>query len=148
MSKIGYGLTKKELREVVKSVLDKADEDREADNLPAEAKLFKDNMPSSCWVYRFQKRWPVLSSRVPEKLGHQRTYITRETILKDLKIFLQNEHGIDAETFFSSDNASRIFNLDESGFPLAGTSGKLQVFATRGTKKSSKLSQIPRNTTD
>ena len=137
MSQIGYALTRKELRETVKSVLDKAEEDRAADNLPAEPRLFKDNLPSTCWVYRFQKRWPIMSSRLPEKLGYQRTYVTRDKILNwfhDLKNFLQKEHGIDAATFCTPENGSRILNLDESGFPLAGTNGRLQVFAARGTK--------------
>lgn len=37
------------------------------------------------------------------------------------------EHNIAVAEFFVDENAPRVFNCDESGFPLAGTSGKLKV---------------------
>ena len=40
------------------------------------------------------------------------------------------EHGIDAEHFLTQENANRVFNLDESGFPLGG-SNKLKVIDER-----------------
>ena len=42
--------------------------------------------------------------------------------------------GIIASEFLTSENSARIFNLDESGFPLAGTNGKLRVLTDRGAK--------------
>ena len=50
-----------------------------------------------------------------------------------MKAFLLSEHKIDAEDFLSEHNAHRVFNLDESGFPLQGNS-RLKVIAGRGTK--------------
>ena len=49
-------------------------------------------------------------------------------------VFLKDEHNIDAEQFFSDANSKRIFNLDESGFPLGGTNGKLKVITELGAK--------------
>ena len=79
---------------------------------------------------------------MPEKLGHQRTYITKEKIVQwfeELETFLRNEHGIDAKTFFSEANAERVFNLDESGFPLSGTNGRLKIITAKGTKNVYKI---------
>ena len=47
---------------------------------------------------------------------------------------METEHTINAKEFLSDENKSRIFNLDESGFPLAGTNGKLKIISARGVK--------------
>ena len=58
----------------------------------------------------------------------------------DLEEFLKEEHGLDASYSFSNEtNNDRIFNLDESGFHLQGTSGKVQVFTLKGTKNVHRL---------
>ena len=49
-----------------------------------------------------------------------------------LKDFLAKEHNLNANEFLATENSSRIFNLDESGFPLQGTNGKLKVIAGKG----------------
>ena len=54
--------------------------------------------------------------------------------------FLQNEHGIIAAEFFTPENGSRIFNLDESGFPLQGTNQLLQVIVEKGVKNVYRIS--------
>ena len=77
------------------------------------------------WVTRFIGRHPEISPRTPQNLGFRRTHITEQRIrewFNTLADFLKSEHGIEAETFFTVENASRVFNLDESGFPLQGTS--------------------------
>ena len=82
-------------------------------------------------------RYPELSSRTPEKFGYIRTYITEGQIRKwfeNLVTFLREEQGINAANFFCEDNANRIFNLDESGFPLAGTNGRLKIITAKGAK--------------
>ena len=136
MAKIGYGLSKKEIAPLIKEGLDKAERE-DPDNYNEANRCFKDNLPSITWVYRFLSRHPELSSRTPEKLGYQRTYITEGQIRKwfeNLIAFLQEEHGINAATFFSQCNANRIYNLDESGFPLAGTNGRLKIITAKGAK--------------
>lgn len=104
---------------------------------------FDGNLPSKTWVYRFLQRHPVLSGRVAENLGLQRAYITEKTMRNwydNLKNYLHNEHNIVAEEFLSPENGNRIFNLDESGFPLQGTAAKLKIIAERGSKNIYKLS--------
>jgi hypothetical protein len=140
MARIGYGVTKKEITLTVKSVLDAAEEDDAF--ISADMRKFKDNLPSKCWIYRFLSRYPDLAARIPENLGNQRAYVT-ESIIRNwfvgLETFLKDEHDIDAKTFLTEENASRIFNLDESGFPLAGTNGKLKIITTKGAKNVYKM---------
>ena len=129
MSKIGYGVRRLEIPVIVKDLLDKAE--AEGYEIP-ESRKFQNNKPSKNWVTRFLSRHPEASPRTPENCGFQRTHITERKIrdwFSDLEKFLQNEHGIIAAEFFTPENGSRIFNLDESGFPLQGTNQRLQVIA-------------------
>jgi len=110
--------------------------------------MFKDNQPSVAWVYRFLARHPELSSRVPEDLGHERAHINKAQILKWFESqgkFLKEEHELEAAEFLTADNASKIYNLDESGFPFAGTNSKLNIFATKGAKNVYKLAPTRKN---
>jgi len=135
MSKIRYGVFRKDIPDLVKNILDKAVEE-ENYVLPSGAK-FIDNKPSRTWVYRFLNRHPEISARTPENLGFHRSYISEKLIrewFSNLKSFMDSEHGIKVEEFFTEKNAERIYNLDESGFPLQGTNGKLKIIAKRGTK--------------
>lgn len=82
------------------------------------------------------KRHPELSARTPEHLGHQRKQVTEHSLRQwfvDLENFLLEEHGIVARDFLVEENNGRIFNLDETGFPLCG-SNKLKVISERGSK--------------
>ena len=139
MAKIGYGLTKQDLPLVVKDVLNQA----EADGLlSVDERKFKNNLPSKGWTYAFLSRHSNLSARRPENLGFQRACITEDAIrewFNGLSTFLKEEHGIDAERFFTEANLERIYNADESGFPLQGTAGKCQVIVERGTKNIHRL---------
>ena len=139
MSKIGYGVQRKDIPIIVKKILDEAEANGYV--LPSGHK-FIDNKPSICWVYRFLKRHPQLSARTPENLGFQRAYVSEEMIrnwFKNLESFLLEEHEIVATDFLSEVNADRIYNLDESGFPLQGTNGKLKIITERGSKSVYKL---------
>ena len=136
-ARIGYGVSKKELPQIVKNALDSRDENIRNSGGIVPKPTFEDNLPSVYWVYRFMKRWPQISSRMPEHLGHQRTYVTEENIrnwFNEFENFLREEHEIVAREFLCEENSHRVFNLDESGFPLAGTNGKLKVITERGTK--------------
>ena len=60
-------------------------------------------------------------------IGFQRTKITEELLRRwynGLAEFLLAEHNLNAQTFLCPDNAHRIFNADEIGFLLEGTTGK------------------------
>ena len=109
MSKIGYGVLKKDIPQLVKSILDKA-ESEENYVLTSGAK-FVDNKPSRTWTYRFLSRHPELSPRTPENLGFQRAYITEDLFrswFAELERFLETEHGISAKEFLTEANADRI----------------------------------------
>ena len=98
---------------------------------------FKDNKPSMYWVYRCLNRHPDVSARIPENLGHQRTYVTEQSLrnwFEGLQQFLLQERSLDAVDFLSTGNAARIFNADESGFPLSGSNGKLKIITEKGVK--------------
>ena len=141
MARIGYGISKKDIPQLIKEILNRA-EGEDPDTYNVENRRFKDNTPSIAWVYRYLNRHPELSCRVPENLGHQRARVNENQVrgwFTNLVTFLREEHQIDAEEFFSNTNASRIFNLDESGFPLAGTTGKLKIITARGAKNVYKL---------
>ena len=134
MSKIGYGLSRQEIPDVVKNLLDRAVS--EGYILPDD-KRFVDNRPSKNWVYKFFIRHPSLAARTPENFGFRRTSVTEETIrnwFNTLADYLEQEHKIDAKTFFVEENSKRIFNIDESGFPLQGTNHRLKVVAMKGAK--------------
>ena len=87
-----------------------------------------------------------LSGRKRENLGYQRTYIDEPGIrqwFQRVSDFLKNEHVIDVDKFFVQENADRVFNCDESGFPgnirKAGTPGKLKIIRNRGAKNVCKV---------
>lgn len=134
MAQIGYGIPRKDIPNIVKKILDDADKDGYV--LPSGEK-FKDNKPSICWVYRFLGRHPEISARTPENFGFQRAYVNAEQIrnwFTGLEEYLLENFNLVASEFLSEENCERIFNLDESGFPLQGTAGKLKIIAGRGTK--------------
>lgn len=139
MSKIGKGISKQDLPVLIKSVLDKAEKDGLVN---IENRKFKDNLPSNGWVYTFLKRHPQVSARTPENLGFQRAHINEEGVRSwflHLEIFLREEHSIVASEFFTDENRNRVFNIDESGFPLHGTAGKCKIIAERGSKNVHRL---------
>ena len=141
MAKIGYGVSKKDVKFLIQEILNKA-EAEDPDNYSIENRKFKENLPSTGWVYNFFKRHPILAARTPENLGHQRSCVTKGNIkfwFESLVNFLKEEHQIDAHDFLQEKNADRIFNLDESGFPLAGTNGKLKIITARGAKNVYKM---------
>jgi len=135
MAKIGYGVSRKDIPDIVKGILDKAQTTK--DYVLPSGNSFVDNKPSRSWIYRFLERHPEVSARTPENLGFQRAYITEESIRNwfgDLKKYLREEYDIDVVDFLREGNSDRIYNLDESGFPLQGTNGKLKIITGRGTK--------------
>jgi hypothetical protein len=70
MSRIGYPLTREELSESVKQILDK-------DGRP---NPLHENRPGKDWLHAFLRRNQTISERVPENLGKERAVVTREKI--------------------------------------------------------------------
>ena len=139
MAKIGYGVPRKDVPIIVKEILDKGEA---AGHIIPENKKFKNNMPSLQWVYNFFRRHSEISARVPENLGFLRARIT-ETAIREwfaqLTSFLRDEHGIDVEDLLNIENAGRVFNMDESGFPLEGSANKMKVITQKGVKNVHRL---------
>ena len=134
-SKIGNGVGRPGIPSVIKKVLDAAEKDSETP-IPEDQRVFKNNLPPKSWVYRFVERHPRLSSRIPEHLGHMRKQVTKHGIkawFLGLEAYLAEEHNLDCKTFFVPENSHRVFNLDETGFPLCG-SNKLKIVTEKGSK--------------
>lgn len=122
MARIGYGRTKQELCFVVKKIL-------EDDNRP---NPFTDNLPGRHWIEGFLKRHENISLRTGEALGKERAYVTSQKLDKwfaDYVDYLTSSVPGGEEVM---QDPTRIFNADESGFPLAGKSEK--VLAEKGSK--------------
>ena len=134
-ARIGNGVTRQEISRIVKEVLDKAELDS-GQEMTDEERLWRNNSPPYVWVSRYVKRFPDLAVRTPEHLGHQRKCVSESRLrrwFKDLEEFLLAEKNISASDFLKPENSHRIFNADETGFPLSG--GKnLKIIAEKGVK--------------
>ena len=97
-------------------------------------KRFQDNKPSPNWVYAFMKRHPSLAPKSCQNNSNIHGEEKRENWYNGLSEYLKTEHGINAETFFCPDNASRIFSVDESAFPLKEIDKKLETFKQNSIK--------------
>ena len=109
MAEIGYPLTSKEFRLEIKRILD----------LDGRATDSKDNYPGRQWMSTFAKRHPELSFRTPMGLGHERACVSMEMVnnwYSGLFSYLKKE--VPNYEIMIHD-PRRIFNADESGFPLA-----------------------------
>lgn len=112
MASIGYGQTRNQLKLKVKAILD-------ADGRP---NPFKDNMPGHDWFTRFLSRHPHISERMGEALGKERALVTVEKLkgwFGECKAYVET---IDADLL---KDPKRIFNADESGFPLCARSERV-----------------------
>ncbi|XP_033731184.1 LOW QUALITY PROTEIN: uncharacterized protein LOC117320803 [Pecten maximus] len=122
MHDIGYPLTKTEFLLEVKRIMD----------IDGRPNPFPNNLPGKDWYSAFRKRNPSITTRVPQSLGHERAAITEGMITnwyKKLYEFLSQEVP-DYEDLVK--DPRRIFNADESGFPLCVKSDK--VLAPVGSK--------------
>lgn len=134
-SSIGSGVTRKEIPIIIKEILDQHEQDNNLD-LTDEERIFANNRPCNSWVRRFICRQKDFHLRTSENLGHLRKQVS-ETQLRNwfiqLEKFLLEEHDIVAKDFLVSANGHRIFNLDETGFPLSATND-LKVIAEKDKK--------------
>lgn len=111
------------LNTVQKIILSKSEDDRK--KIP-----FVNGRPGKKWYSAFFRRNPQLVHRNPENLSKGRAVLTEESIRKwftCLREYLETENATDI-----LDDATRIFNGDESSFTLCPKTGK--VVAPRGYK--------------
>ena len=116
MYEIGYGLTR-QVNEMVKKILDK-------DGRP---NPFKDNRPGKDWWYSFLTR-NKLAWRSPSALEAYRASACTKEKLEEW--YTKFEQFLICHSLH--DQPSRIWNCDESGFPLCAKSGK--ILAPVGSK--------------
>ena len=117
MNKIGYGQTRRQVCEMVKKILHK-------DGRP---NPFKDNRPGKDWWYAFLAR-NNLAVRSPSSLEMYRASACTKQNLESW--YAQFEQFLVCHSLL--DEPDRIWNYDESGFPLCPKSGR--VLAPIGTK--------------
>ena len=106
MAKIGYRRSSEELRLAVKKILDK----------DGWKNPFTNNMPGYGWLNGFMKRHPQISLRQAESLSMSCSLEMLSRWFDDFHIFCKNN---------LIDKAERLWNADESGFPLQYRSGKV-----------------------
>ncbi|XP_060791261.1 homeobox and leucine zipper encoding b isoform X2 [Neoarius graeffei] len=115
MAEIQYPLTRAEFLFQVKKVLD----------IDGRKTSFTNNLPSKGWFYLFCKRHPEITERVPQLLARERASISFEMLqgwYKGLSSFLEKVVP-DFQSLIN--DPRRIFNADESGFPLCVTSNQV-----------------------
>ena len=82
------------------------------------------------------QRHTNIAAGAPENLGHLRKEVTKKSIrdwFEKLELFLLYEHNHIASEFITPGDANRIFNLNESGFPLGGKNG-MKLITEKGNK--------------
>lgn len=117
LSRWGFGLTRKETLEVVGEFI----------TATGKESPFVDGIPGEDWLESFMKRHPELSTRLPEQLKSVRakTAANKDTVSNWFK-FLK-ETLVDNDLL---DKPERIYNVDESGFPLDPK--RLKVISQKG----------------
>jgi hypothetical protein len=91
------------------------------------------HVPGDKWYQKFLSRNPTVTQRTAQLLGHERADISETDVrnwFHDLDHFLSEEYTTTKKDILS--DPRRIFNADESGFPLAPKTGK--VLAPKGAK--------------
>ncbi|XP_063887774.1 uncharacterized protein LOC135115197 [Scylla paramamosain] len=105
VSQRGFGRTKDDLKDMVKTILD----DRE------ERTVFKNNRPGKDWMRAFFKRHPEIRERIGQPLGRERAIVTKDALGE---WFQQMKHYLDTIDPTLLTSPDRIFNADESGFNI------------------------------
>lgn len=119
----GFPITKDQLLDSVQMILKKAKRDT----------MFTDNRPGRKWYEGFRRRHPLISEKESQNLNGGRASVSEENLrgwydeVHQSLTKLDNVHILD--------DPDRIFNMDESGFYLSPTPGKVNnvVFKLFGT---------------
>ena len=107
MSRCGYGHGKEMLFNQIQQVLKRL----------GTPNPFPDDRPTEMWYCLFMGQYPHLSRRMPSLLGRAGMKISMNNVrwwFADLRQYIE---GIGHGDSFS--NPTRIFNADETGFPIA-----------------------------
>ena len=118
MAEIGYGQTRRQVCEMVKRIMDRT----------KRPNPFTDNRPGKDWWYAFLRRHPQVVMRQPQALQAAHALSCTPQILD--RWFAEFEQFLLQHDLL--DKPFRIWNCDESGFPLCPKSGK--VLALQGAR--------------
>ena len=115
MAAIGYGQTRQQLIEMVRKIMDTT----------GRPNPFKDNRPGKDWWYAFLRRHPEISARNPQALQEVRAHTCTPAAIYQWfneyeQLLLKND---------ILDKPVRIWNCDESGFPLCPKPGKVCIYS-------------------
>ncbi|XP_063864311.1 uncharacterized protein LOC135102737 isoform X3 [Scylla paramamosain] len=117
----GFGRTKDDLKDMVKTILD----DRE------ERTVFKNNRPGKDWMRAFFKRHPEIRERIGQPLGRERAIVTKDALGE---WFQQMKHYLDTIDPTLLTSPDRIFNADESGFNIRVCPKTKRIISMTGAK--------------
>ena len=118
MAQIGYGQTRRQICEMVKRIMDQT----------KRPNPFTNNRPGKDWWYAFLRRHPKLAMRQPQPLEAARAVSCTPAVLD--RWFAEFEQFLLQYDLY--DKPHRIWNCDESGFPLCPKTGK--VLTTQGIR--------------
>ena len=119
MARVGYGQTRDTLFDKVQDIVARL-------NIPTP---FPDGRPTKNWYYLFMKRFPYLGIRQAQLLSRERAGVTRKGIEEWYEEF--QRYLIETGNIDILQEPNRIFNCDETGFPIAPKPPK--IIAERGT---------------
>ncbi|XP_071109876.1 uncharacterized protein [Haliotis cracherodii] len=120
MSSIGYGRTRDELLDTVQKII----------KLDGRENPFTDDRPGRDWFRAFLKRNPTISVRTPTQLSKERAMVSQQKIADWFDTF--TTYIADKTDSDILHDPSRLYNADESGFPMCPKSGR--VLAERGSQ--------------
>ena len=118
MADIGYGQTRRQICEAVKRILDRS----------KRPNPFTENRPGKDWWYGFLHRHSTVAMRQPQALQASHASACTAQVLD--KWFFEFEQFLFQHDLLEKPN--RIWNCDESGYPLCPKSGK--VLAPQGAR--------------
>ncbi|XP_031550979.1 uncharacterized protein LOC116288350, partial [Actinia tenebrosa] len=109
-SRLGFGVSKEEFLDAVKSFVTKTDRKT----------IFKQNRPGNKWYRGFLKRNPQVKLRAARPLDKKRAKITPGDLDKWFADYEKFMHQVGL-----SNRPCQIWNCDETGFDLQGRAGKV-----------------------
>lgn len=112
----GFPITKDQLLDSVKMILNKAKRDT----------IFTDNRPGRKWYEGFRRRHPRISEKESQNLNGGRASVSEKNLrgwYDEVRQSLTKLGNVDI-----LDDPERIFNMDESGFYISPKPGKVNNF--------------------
>lgn len=111
----GFPISKDQLLDSIQMMLNKT----------KRVTTFTDNRPGRKWYESFRKRHPLVVEKECQSLNGARASVTEESLRRWYGEVYQSLTKLDCVDIL--DDLERIFNMDESGFHLSPTPGKVEL---------------------